>query len=247
MRNNEKLTYKGFWRKWNEDENFPERAGHKIVCHFDFETNDNEPILVKCALSGVSTEGAIKNLTTEIPGWDFDAIKEKAKEDWNKELSKIIITADEDKKINFYTALYHSFLSPVVFQDVDENYRGLDQNIHKAEGFVNHTIFSLWDTYRALHPLFTIVQQKRKNDRMNSMLAHYEQSVHKILPIWSHWANENWCMIGYYSVPVIVDAYMKGIRNYDVKEHSMLSFQVLTMMFMMELVTIKNSDMCRNI
>ena len=218
LRNNEKLTYKGFWRKWNEDENFPERAGHKIVCHFDFETNDNEPILVKCALSGVSTEGAIKNLTTEIPGWDFDAIKEKAKEDWNKELSKIIITADEDKKINFYTALYHSFLSPVVFQDVDENYRGLDQNIHKAEGFVNHTIFSLWDTYRALHPLFTIVQQKRTNDIINSMLAHYEQSVHKILPIWSHWANENWCMIGYYSVPVIVDAYMKGIRNYDVKE-----------------------------
>jgi predicted alpha-1,2-mannosidase len=216
IRNNEELTYKGFWRKWNQDENFPERAGKNLVCYFNFKMEHDEELMIKFALSGVSTEGAVQNLQTEIPHWNFEAVKIEANEKWNKELSKIIIEADEEKKINFYTALYHSMLSPIIFQDVDGNYRRLDQNIHKAEGFVNYTIFSLWDTYRALHPLFTIIQQERTNDIINSMLAHYEQSVHKILPVWSHWTNENWCMIGYHSVPVIVDAYMKGIRNYDV-------------------------------
>ncbi|HSP87658.1 MAG TPA: GH92 family glycosyl hydrolase, partial [Ignavibacteriaceae bacterium] len=217
LKNNEELIYKGFWRKWNQDENFPERAGHKVVCYFNFETEKNEEIMIKFALYGVSIEGAKQNLMAEIPGWDFKEIKNQAKEKWDKELSKILIEGEE-KKINFYTAMYHSFLSPVIFQDVNGDYRGLDQNIHKAEGFTNHTIFSLWDTYRALHPLFTIIQQQRTDDIINSMLTHYEQSVHKILPVWSHWANENWCMIGYHSVPVIIDAYMKGIRNFDVQK-----------------------------
>ncbi len=218
IRNNENPVYKGFWRKWNQDENFPERAGKKIICYFNFNMQQDEELMIKFALSGVSTEGAIENLQSEIPNWDFEAVKNEAQEKWNKELSKIAIEADEETKINFYTAMYHSFLSPIIFQDVNGNYRGLDQNIYKAEGFNNYTIFSLWDTYRALHPLFTIIQQKRTNDIINSMLAHYEQSVHKILPVWSHWANENWCMIGYHSVAIIVDAYMKGIRNYNVKE-----------------------------
>lgn len=218
LTNDEKLIYRGFWRKFNENENFPERAGHKIVCHFDFKTNDGEEILIKFALSAVSTKNAIENLKTEIPQWNFNQVKENAKQLWNNELSKIIIEASEDRKVNFYTALYHSFISPVVYNDVNGEYRGLDQNIYKAEGFTNYTIFSLWDTYRALHPLFTIIQQKRTNDIINSMLAHYEQSVHHILPIWSHYSNENWCMIGYHSVPVIVDAYMKGIRGYDTAE-----------------------------
>jgi predicted alpha-1,2-mannosidase len=218
LRNNEDLVYKGFWRKWNQDENFPERAGSKVVCYFNFDTEQDEEIMIKFALSGVSTRGAIENLVTEIPGWDFDAVKNEAKEKWNKELSRITIESEEERKINFYTAMYHSFLSPVIFQDVNGDYRGLDQNIYTADGFTNYTIFSLWDTYRALHPLFTIIQQERTNDIINSMLAHYKQSVHKILPVWSHWANENWCMIGYHSVPVIVDAYMKGIKNYDTKK-----------------------------
>jgi predicted alpha-1,2-mannosidase len=218
LRNNEELIYKGFWRKWNQDENFPERAGHKVVCYFNFDTEKKEEIMIKFALSGVSTEGAKQNLIAEIPEWNFDEVKNQAKEKWDDELSKITIEGDEEKKINFYTAIYHSFLSPIIFQDANGDYRGLDQNIYKAEGFTNHTIFSLWDTYRALHPLFTIIQQKRTNDIVNSMLAHYEQSVHKILPVWSHWANENWCMIGYHSVPVIVDAYLKGIRDYDIQK-----------------------------
>ena len=109
-------------------------------------------------------------------------------------------------------------MSPVIYSDVNGEYRGLDQNIYKAEGFTDYTIFSLWDTYRALHPLFTIIQQQRTNDIINSMLAHYEQSVHGILPVWSHYSNENWCMIGYHAVSVIADAFLKGIRKYDTGE-----------------------------
>ena len=216
--NEEQLVYKGFWRKFNENENFPERAGNKVKGYFNFETSANEPILLKIGLSGVSTRNALENVQKEIPGWNFEQVRRQAKEKWNRELSKIEITANDEKKINFYTSLYHAFLSPVVFSDVNGEYRGLDQNNHRANGFTNYTIFSLWDTYRALHPLFTIVQQKRTDDIIRSMLAHYEQSVHKILPVWSHYANENWCMIGYHAVPVIADAWMKGIRNYNTEK-----------------------------
>ncbi|MRR21231.1 glycoside hydrolase family 92 protein, partial [bacterium] len=122
---------------------------------------------------------------------------------------------NKDQMTSFYTSLYHAFLSPTVYMDADGSYRGLDQNIHRAEGFANYTTFSLWDTYRALHPLFTIIQQRRTSDMINSMLAHYDQSVHKMLPVWSHHANENWCMIGYHAVPVIADAIDKGIDGFD--------------------------------
>lgn len=214
----EKMTYVGFWRRWNEGENFPERAGKKIKAHFDFKTNEGEQILIKFAISGVSTKGAIENLNSEIPGWNFDKTKQQARTKWNNELSKIIIDADEDRKINFYTSMYHACLSPTIYSDVNGDYRGLDQNIYNSKTFTNYSTFSLWDTYRALHPLFTIIQQKRTNDIVNSMIAHYEQSAHKILPIWSHQANENWCMIGYHAVPVIADAYLKGIRGYDIQK-----------------------------
>ena len=218
LRDDEKSVYKGFWRKWNQDENFPERAGRNVKAYFNFETKAGEPILIKFALSGVSTEGAMKNLKSEIAGWDFNKVKEEAKEKWNRELSRITVNASDDSKTTFYTALYHCFLSPIVFSDVDGNYRGLDQNIHHASNFTDYTIFSLWDTYRALHPLYTIIERKRTSDIINSMLAHYEQSPEHMLPVWSHWANENWCMIGYHAVPVVVDAYMKGIRGFDVNE-----------------------------
>jgi predicted alpha-1,2-mannosidase len=99
--------------------------------------------------------------------------------------------------------------------DADRNYKGLDMNVHKAENFTNYTSYSLWDTYRALHPLFNIVQPKRNSDMISSMLAHADQSVHKMLPIWSHYANENWCMIGYHSVAVVADAIVKGNTNFD--------------------------------
>ena len=124
---------------------------------------------------------------------------------------------NRDQMVNYYTAMYHAFLSPTMYMDTDSRYKGLDQNIHSAEGFDNYTTFSLWDTYRALHPLFTVLQQKRTAGMINSMLAHYDQSVHRMLPVWSHYANENWCMIGYHAVPVIADAIIKGIPGFDRK------------------------------
>lgn len=214
----EKHPYRGFWGRFDQENNFPEAANEKIRAHFDFDTKEGEQIKIKFALSPVSTEGAIKNMMAEIPGWDFEAVKSQTQANWNKELSKI--TADAGNKAemtNFYTAMYHAFLGPTVYMDVDGQYKGLDQNIHKANGFINYTSFSLWDTYRALHPLFNILQPARNQDMIRSMLAHYDQSVHKMLPIWSHHANENWCMIGYHSVPVIADAVIKGNADFDVE------------------------------
>ncbi len=216
--NGETPFYKGFWRRWNQDSGFPERAGRKVKGHFEFDMDEGGVVMVKVGLSGVSAANALENLRGEIPGWDFEGTRKAAAETWNAELSKIAIEAGEDMKVDFYTAMYHAFLSPAAFSDVNGEYRGLDQNIHRASGFTNFTIFSLWDTYRALHPLFTIIQEKRAGDMVESMLVHYEQSVHHILPIWSHWANENWCMIGYHAVPVIADAFLKGLGGFDPKE-----------------------------
>lgn len=213
----EKSVYRGFYRKFNEEENFPEMAGEKIRAHFDFKMEEHEQLKVKFAISSVSTEGAMKNLKAEIPHWNFGKTRMEAKEKWNKELSKIKVeTNTPDEKVIFYTALYHAFISPIIYEDVDGQYRGLDQNIHQSDGFTNYTIFSLWDTYRALHPLFNLVQPQRNNDMVQSMLAHFDQSVHPMLPVWSHWSNENWCMIGYHSVSVISDAIVKGVYTGNV-------------------------------
>lgn len=216
--NPEEIIYRGFYRKFNEKENFPEMAGKEITAWFRFSMAAGEALMVKFALSPVSTEGALNNLRAETPGFDFDKIRVQARETWNRELSRIEVSGSEEVKKNFYTSLYHAFLSPTLYMDADSNYRGLDQNNHRAEGFTNYSTFSLWDTYRALHPLLTIVQQKRTSDMVNSMLAHRRQSVHGILPIWSHHANENWCMIGYHAVPVIADAFLKGIGGFDAAE-----------------------------
>ncbi|MCB0501033.1 MAG: glycoside hydrolase family 92 protein, partial [Cyclobacteriaceae bacterium] len=146
---------------------------------------------------------------------------------WNKELSKIEVqTITPEDKITFYTALYHTNLSPILYEDVDGKYKGLDQNIHTSDGFTNYTIFSLWDTYRALHPLFNLTQPQRNNDMIKSMLAHQEQSVHHMLPIWSHYANENWCMIGYHATSVIADAVVKDVGDFDI--HQALDASVRT-------------------
>jgi predicted alpha-1,2-mannosidase len=212
------LPYKGFWRKFDETENFPEMAGRKIRAYFNFKTEEGEKIKIKFALSAVSTEGALKNLQAEIPGWDFDQIKDQAREKWNNQLRKIAVkTQTSEQKESFYTALYHTMLSPVVFEDVDGSYRGLDDNVHPSNGFTNYTIFSLWDTYRALHPLFNLIEPSRNADMINSMLAHYDQSVHHMLPVWSHYANENWCMIGYHAVSVLADAAAKGNTSFDLQ------------------------------
>lgn len=208
--------YNGFWRKFDQSENFPDIAGEKIRMYFNFDTTVDKDLQVKFALSPVSTRGAVENLKAEIPHWDFDRVKTDARELWNKELNKVDIEpAGDAEKTNFYTAMYHSFLGPTEYMDVDGQYRGLDLNVHQAEDFVNYTSFSLWDTYRALHPLFNILQPKRNADMVQSMLAHYDQSVHSMLPVWSHYANENWCMIGYHSASVIADAIVKDIKGFD--------------------------------
>ncbi len=210
-----KQVYRGFWRKFDQSKNFPDLAGKQLRMFFNFDTEEGEKIKLKLALSSVSTEGALLNLRTEIPHWDFERTKAAAQASWNTELSKITVEAAESEKQNFYTALYHAFLGPTVYMDVDRRYRGLDQNIHTASNFTNYTTFSLWDTYRALHPFFNLVQPARNGDMINSMLAHYDQSVLKMLPIWSHYNNDNWCMSGYHSVSVIADALVKGNKSFD--------------------------------
>lgn len=212
------LKYDGFYRRFSQEVNFPEMAGKDIRAYFNFDTDEKEKINVKFALSSVSSNGALMNLKAEIPHWDFNKTKEETKEKWNNELSKIeITTLKKSDKINFYTALYHTNLAPILYEDVDGQYRGLDQNIHTSDDFTNYTVFSLWDTYRALHPLLNITQPQRNNDMIKSMLAHHDESVHNMLPIWSHYANENWCMIGYHATSVIADAIAKDVGDFDKK------------------------------
>jgi predicted alpha-1,2-mannosidase len=180
-----------------------------------YTTSEHEIILIKIGISSISSENAMKNLDAEIPSWDFKNIVNETQQKWNKELSKIQIDGTEEQKEVFYSSMYHSFLAPNVYEDVTGEYRGFDQNTHTTKGFTNYAVFSLWDTYRAEHPLFTLIQADRDADMINSMLAHYDQSVEHLLPIWALPQNETWCMIGYHAVPVIVDAFMKGLKGFD--------------------------------
>ena len=206
-----KVNYRGGYGKFNMTKNFPDMGGRKLVSYFEFAPESGNELEVKVALSGVSTEGALKNLQTEASGKDFEQLASEASAMWNKSLSIIDAKGSEDQLAMLYTSLYHTMINPCVYTDVDGQYRGLDQNIHQAEDFTNYTVFSVWDTYRALHPLFNIINRQVNTDIVKSMMKHYEQSVHHILPIWSHMANENWCMIGYHSVSVLADAIAKGL------------------------------------
>ena len=209
-------VYKGFWRKFDQQHNFSELAGKQLRLHFDFDTKQGEKIKIKFALSPVSTQNAQENMHNEIPGWNFEKIKNDGQEKWNKELQKVeVVMNSKEDMINFYTAMYHAFLSPSLYMDGNNQYRGLDQRDHKATDFTNYTTFSLWDTYRTLHPFFNIIQPRRNNDMVKSMLAHYDQSTLKMLPVWSNSANDTWCMSGYHSVSVIADAIIKGVFTGD--------------------------------
>jgi len=211
----QRQVYNGFWGKFDQRKNFPEIAGKKIRMYFNFKTEASEKIKIKFALSSVSQSNALENMNAEINDWDFEAVKKKTQESWNAELNKVIIDATDDVKINFYTSLYHTFINPTVYNDVNGQYKGLDQDVHHADGFINYSTFSLWDTYRALHPLLNIIQPSRNSDMVHSMMAHYEQSALHMLPIWSHYNNDNWCMSGYHSVSVIADAIIKGVYKGD--------------------------------
>ncbi|MEG1837758.1 MAG: GH92 family glycosyl hydrolase [Bacteroidaceae bacterium] len=188
----------------------------KVLLHFD--TKENEQVFVKIGISAVDMEGAQKNIEAEIPGWDFEKVRIDARKAWNDNLSKIdITTKDSNQKTIFYTALYHTAISPNLFTDIDGRYRGMDLKIH--QGDVNkpiYTIFSLWDTFRALHPLMTIIDPKLNNDFITSLVKKHQEGG--ILPMWDLNSNYTGTMIAYNAVPVIVDAYMKGARDFDVQE-----------------------------
>ena len=188
--------------------------GTKIVGWFDFDTKENEEIQVKVAVSSTGTLGAYANIK-EIENQNFDSLKKKGELLWAKELRRFKIKGTEEQMRTFYTSVYHASLHPFVFEDIDGKYRGLDSNIHPAKDFTNYTVFSLWDTYRAHHPLLNLIHPDRNSNMINSMLAHYDQSVEHMLPIWSFYGNETWCMIGYHAVSVISDAIVKDIKGFD--------------------------------
>ena len=206
-----KVLYNGFWRRFDLEHNFPEIAGRDVTAYFKFDTASEQELVVKVALSAVSTEGALKNLKAEAEGRSFEELADAARGLWDNELSMFEIEGTEDQKAMFYTSLYHTMINPSVYMDVDGSYRGLDHNIHKADGFTNYTVFSLWDTYRAEHPFLNLVSPQRSADMVQSMICHQQQSVHKMLPVWSHMGNENWCMSGYHGVSVLSDAIVKGV------------------------------------
>lgn len=194
-----------------------EAKGQWLVARVDFK-DAAEPVLVKVGISAVSVDAARRNLAAEIAAMDFDRTSAAAAKSWSDALGKIEIeTSDPAVRETFYTALYHASLAPTLFNDVDGGYRGMDHQVHPAEGFQNYCTFSLWDTFRAEHPLLTIVQPRRVDDFVASMLASYRQFGQHTTPIWTLAGNETWCMIGYHSIPVIVDAYRKGFRRYDVE------------------------------
>lgn len=182
-----------------------------LKAYFEF---DNSKVMAKVGISSVSIEGARKNLDAEIPAWDFDKVKQDANTIWNAELGRIAVESNDVKQLRtFYTALYHTAIVPNINQDVDGQYRGRDNKIHTASGFTNYSVFSLWDTYRGAHPLYTIIDKKRTLDYIKTFLVQYQQGGR--LPVWELSSCETDCMIGYHSVPVIVDAYMKGINQFD--------------------------------
>ncbi len=190
--------------------------GKNLKAWFKFGKINGNKLLVKVGISAVSAAGALKNLETEIPDWDFDKVASNAYALWNRELGKIIVEGGTNEQLNtFYSALYHTMVVPNVFSDVDGRYLAMDKKVYKAEGFTPYTVFSLWDTYRAWHPLMTIIDTKRTADYVNTFLSHYRYGG--LLPVWELDANETYCMIGYHSVPVIVDAWMKGIKGFDGK------------------------------
>jgi predicted alpha-1,2-mannosidase len=193
--------------RFNEDSS-------KVI--LDFELDSARELIIKLGFSFVSEAGAKQNLEAEVTHWNFDQVKSEARAAWNKELQKIEVTDQDTEKLKvFYTALYHVMIHPNVAMDVDGSYRGMDNKIHKAEGFTYYTVFSLWDTFRAAHPLFTIIDQKRTRDFLHTFSAHYQQGGR--LPVWELASNETDCMIGYHSVSVLTDAYAKGIRDFDVE------------------------------
>lgn len=212
------VEYKGFAGPGSGPGDKAVVEGKALVGALEFGVPPDGQLEVKVAISAVSEEGAIANLS-EMPGWDFNAERAKASAAWNEALGAVAIEAAPDMRKMVYTALYHSMLAPSLFMDRDGRYRGPDNEVHQAQGFRFHSTFSLWDTYRALHPLLTLIQPEQRNvDFVRSLIESQKASPYGILPVWQFHGLETWCMIGYHAVPVIADAYMKGLKGFDAEE-----------------------------
>ena len=192
-----------------------EAWGTGLQAFVRFATKEGESVQVKVAVSATGIDGALKNLS-EVAEGDFGSVLASAENRWEKELGKYELDSDDVRlRQTFYTSVYHTALHPFLFQDVDGRYRGHDKNIARAEGWHNMTVFSLWDTYRAFHPLLNLVNRPLQADIANSMLAHFDKSAEHMLPIWSFYGGETWCMIGYHACSVLADMIMKDVPGFD--------------------------------
>lgn len=193
------------------------KEGKKVKAAFEFDESLGQTLEITVGISAVDTEGALHNWQLEIGDKSFETLKSETRDLWKNQLEKIVVeSSDETYKTNFYTALYHTMVAPNIYSDVDGRYRGMDLQVRQTEDFDYYTVFSLWDTYRAAHPLYTIIEQERTRHFIKTFLAKYEEGG--IMPIWDLSANYTGCMIGYHAVPVIADAYLKGIKGYDVEK-----------------------------
>ena len=215
-------SYKGFWGRFDTEHGFPEMGGRKLVTWFEFEDQGDQRLEVVVALSATSAEAALSNLLHDIGSYAqdcapihyFDCMLQHNEQSWNRCLDRFTIQGSDDEKAMFFTSLYHTLINPSLYMDADGRYRGIDQGIHTTSGrSVNYTVFSVWDTYRAFHPLVTLLDGTLANDIVASFYHHYEQSPHHMLPVWSHMGSENWCMVGYHGVSVLADALSKGLTG----------------------------------
>ena len=189
--------------------------GRGLEAVFDFAPS-SAPLIVKVAISTVSEENAIRNMDAEAPRFDFDSVHTNTQHMWRKELGRVEFYASPAMTKSLYSALYHAMMAPSISMDVNGEYRGPDNQVHRAEGFRFLSSLSLWDVYRAEQPLLTLLEpEQRTNDLVHSLIASQQESPFGILPVWQFQGQETWCMIGYHAVPIIADAYMKGIRGYD--------------------------------
>jgi len=208
-------SYRGFKTPGTSPKDTQSVEGRGLEAVFDFAPS-SAPLIVKVAISPVSEDNAILNMDAETPGFDFDGVRAKTQQMWRKELERVELQASPAMEKSLYTALYHSMMAPSISMDVNGEYRGPDNQVHRADGFHFVSSLSLWDIYRAEQPLMTLLEpEQRTDDLVQSLIASQQESPFGILPVWQFQGQETWCMIGYHAVPIIADAYMKGIRGYD--------------------------------
>jgi predicted alpha-1,2-mannosidase len=195
-----------------------EQKGTSLRCVLKFKTSANEVVHVKTGISGVSVEGATANVAAEAPGWDFDGVRSAAHSAWRREMGRVQVTSEDQKYLEiFYTGLYHMMVAPTLFDDVDGKYRGMDGKVHTLpKGAHNYSTFSLWDTYRSLHPMYTLILAERVPDFVNCLIRMAEQSPEGV-PVWPLQGSETGCMVGYHSAPVVAEALAKRFPGIDAK------------------------------